>query len=226
MTEAAGNTVQQAWPIVSPGVWIDLRMSPRSAPCPALFLDRDGVIIRDTGYVADPDDVRLLPGAARLIRAANRASIPVLVITNQSGIDRGLFGWDQFAAVEACITELLAHDGASVDAVAACPFHPDHTTDFGPLHARWRKPGPGLLEALAKALNIALSRSWLVGDQERDAEAAMRAGLAGALLIERNGPAVPSRDATAKSGFLLRSTCSCDAATQALVDVGFLPSVE
>ncbi len=171
------------WPLVSPGVWLSVRRSPCAPARPAVFLDRDGVIIEEVGFAAAPDQVRLERGAARLIRAANAKGTPVVAVSNQSGIARGFFGWPAFAAVEARITELLAAEGARLDAVAACPFHPETTPGYGAVEAHWRKPGPGMLLALAERLNLRLDRSWLVGDRASDIEAARLAGLAGSVLV-------------------------------------------
>ena len=171
------------WPIVPPGIWLDIRMVRAEIPGPALFLDRDGVVIHDRDFISTPAEVALLPGSATLIRAANSAGIPALVVTNQSGIDRGLFGWDAFAAVECRIAALLAAENAVVDATVACPFHPDFTPGYDEAHAHWRKPGAGMITAVSDALGLALCDSWMVGDQPRDIEAARRAGLAGAILI-------------------------------------------
>jgi D-glycero-D-manno-heptose 1,7-bisphosphate phosphatase len=171
------------WSIVPPGIWLDIRAARAAEPRPALFLDRDGVVIHDRGFITTPAEVALLPGAAALIRAANAAGAPVLVATNQSGIDRALFGWDAFAAIEARIAALLAAAGAAVDATAACPFHPDFTAGYGAAHAHYRKPGAGMLFALSEALGLTLSESWMVGDQPRDIEAARNAGLAGGILL-------------------------------------------
>lgn len=129
-------------------------MAPAAIARPALFLDRDGVIIRDTGFPSAAATVVLVLGTAAIIKAANAAAVPVLVVTNQSGIDRGLLDWDDFAAVEARIADLLAAEGAATDATAACPFHPDHTAGYDKTHARWRKPQPGMITALAERLNI------------------------------------------------------------------------
>jgi len=151
-------------------------------PRPALFLDRDGIIIRDTGFPSEPAEVALVAGATTLIKAANSACVPVLAVTNQSGIDRGLLGWDDFAAVEARIADLLTAEGVATDATAACPFHPDHTAGYDKSHAQWRKPAPGMITTLADRLNIDLPGSWLIGDRLRDVEAARNAGLAGGIL--------------------------------------------
>jgi D-glycero-D-manno-heptose 1,7-bisphosphate phosphatase len=204
----------QAWPIVAPGIWLDIRVSPLAMPRPALFLDRDGVIVHDTGYLSDPAKVALVPGTAALIRAANAVGVPVLVVTNQSGIDRGLLDWVDFAAVEARIADLLAAAGATTDATAACPFHPDHTAGYDKTHARWRKPGPGMITALADRLKIDLPGSWLIGDQLWDIEAARNAGLAGGILT--GDPIRPDRalelDNLAQSGFTPHAARSADAA--------------
>jgi len=168
---------------MQPGIWLEIRMEPLANPRPALFLDRDGIIIRDVGYLSDPAEVVLVPEAAALIMAAQAAEVPVLVVTNQSGIDRGLFGWDDFAAVEDRIAQLLAAAGTATDATAACPFHPNHTAGYDETLALWRKPREGMITALADRLNIDLPGSWMIGDNLRDIEAARSASLAGGILV-------------------------------------------
>lgn len=204
----------RARPIVAPGIWLDIRRAPLAVPRPALFLDRDGVIVHDTEYLSDPAKVTLIPGTAALIRAANTMGVPVLVVTNQSGIDRGFLDWEDFAAVEARIADLLAAAGAATDATAACPFHPEHTAGYDKMHARWRKPGPGMITALADKLNIGLQGSWLIGDQLRDIEAARNAGLAGGILT--GAPLRPDMalelDNLAQSGFTSLAARTADAA--------------
>jgi len=176
--------LKQSWPIEAEGVWIDVRSPRRAAPCAVLFLDRDGVVIEDRNYVGDPKDVALIAGAAALIAAANAADVPVGIVTNQAGIDRGLYGWDGFAAVTRHIDELLAREGARIDAIAATPFHPEFTKGYGAQHARWRKPGPLMILTLAERLNADRAQSWLVGDKDIDMQAAKAAGLAGAILVD------------------------------------------
>lgn len=181
-------------PIVAPGVWLQTHSARDGAPGPCLFLDRDGVIVEERHFLSRPADVRLLPGAARLIRGANRAGVAVAVVTNQSGIDRGYYGWTEFAAVERTIAALLGAEDAALDAVAACPFHPDFTPGYDGGHDRWRKPGPAMLTAVAERLNLDLARSWLVGDRAIDVEAARNAGLAGAIHV-RSGHGAGEREA-------------------------------
>jgi histidinol-phosphate phosphatase family protein len=129
----------------------------------AAFLDRDGTIIEDTGYVADPNAVRLLPGAAEAIARLNHAGMPVIVVTNQSGIARGLLDETAYAATVRQLDALLAAGGARVDGHYHCPHHPDLT---GPCECR--KPGPLLYRQAAADHGLHLARSWWVGDRLRD----------------------------------------------------------
>lgn len=174
---------KRTWPLNADGIWIEVRHVPLRTPGPVLFLDRDGVINEDRHYVGDPAEVALIPGASELIREANNNSVPVAVITNQSAIDRKMFGWRDFAAVIARIDELLAASGARIDAISACPFHPDVTPGFSARHAEWRKPGPRMIQELAIQLNADRTRSWMIGDAASDMGAAEAAGLAGGILI-------------------------------------------
>jgi D-glycero-D-manno-heptose 1,7-bisphosphate phosphatase len=171
------------YPLNIDGVWIEVRHVALATPGPVLFLDRDGVINEDRHYVGDPEEVALMPGASELIREANNNSVPVAVITNQSAIDRKMFGWRDFAAVMARIDELLAVSGARIDAISACPFHPDVTPGFSARHAEWRKPGPRMIQELDMQLNADRARSWMIGDAASDMAAAETAGLAGGILI-------------------------------------------
>lgn len=167
------------------GVWSQV-MSPAERsqkPRPALFLDRDGVINEDVGYLHRPEEIRLITGAAESIAGANRLGIPVVVVTNQGGIGLGYFGWADFAAVQDRLLDLLAAKGAHVDAVFASPYHPRGNEPFGHPDHPSRKPNPGMLLAAAEWLAIDLGRSWMVGDHARDVEAAKRAGLAGAMHV-------------------------------------------
>lgn len=177
------------------GCWAELLRPVAAGPLrPALFLDRDGVVVAERHHLRRPEDVALLPGAAGLIVAANRAGWPVVLITNQSGIARGLFDWAAFTAVQNALTGQLAARGATLDMVLACPFHPSHP---------WRKPAPGMLLEAARHLPLDLARSWIVGDKADDLAAGRAAGLRqGAHVMTGHGPA-ERRAATrlAGSGF-------------------------
>ncbi len=143
----------------------------------AVFLDRDGTIIEDTGYLADPAAVRLLPGAAPAIARLNRAGVPAIVVTNQSGIARGLLDESAYAAVARRLDALLAAQGARLDADYHCPHHPDLT---GPCECR--KPGPLLYRMAAAEHGLHLADSWWVGDRMRDVVPAERLGGRGILI--------------------------------------------
>jgi histidinol-phosphate phosphatase family protein len=133
-------------------------------PRPAIFLDRDGTIIRDTEYLRDPEQVELLPGAAKAIRRLNDAGWPVIVVTNQSGIARGLLTEQDYERVRMRVDKLIADEaGARIDASYHCPHHPDFT---GPCDCR--KPGTKLCGDAAAAHDLDTMRSWYVGDRMRD----------------------------------------------------------
>jgi D-glycero-D-manno-heptose 1,7-bisphosphate phosphatase len=149
----------------------------------ALFLDRDGTIVEEIGYLSRPQDVRLVPGSAALIAAANRAGMPVIVVSNQSGIGRRLYGWDDFVAVQHRMLELLAAEGAAIDAVFACPHHADAEDQWRHADHPARKPNPLMLREAAGLLSIDLAQSWIVGDRATDLAAGRNAGLQGGLLV-------------------------------------------
>jgi D-glycero-D-manno-heptose 1,7-bisphosphate phosphatase len=138
---------------------------------PAMFLDRDGVIIENAHYLARLSDIRLIPGAAEAIRRLNIAGIPVVVVSNQSGVARGYFPESFVRETHAYLDDLLARQGARVDCWCFCPHHPE----FG-LDCPCRKPKPGMLLAAARERTLDLSQSWLIGDNVTDLQAGASAG--------------------------------------------------
>ncbi len=143
-----------------------------------VFLDRDGTIIEDMHFISRPDDVRVLPGAAEAIARLNREGIPVVVVTNQSGIGRGYFGTEEYEKVNERIAAELARADARIDAVYHCPHAPD-----GNDPCPCRKPGTALFaEALAR-FGIPGSRAAFVGDKVRDVSPALPFGGTGYLLV-------------------------------------------
>ena len=144
----------------------------------AVFLDRDGTIVEDPGYLHQPGQVRLLPGAGAAIHRLNQAGWRVITVSNQSGIARGLYDATAYAAVQTRLTELLAADDARLDGAYFCPHHPDFT---GPCECR--KPGVLLFREAAAALGLDLARSVWVGDRVSDVEPARKLG-GRALLVE------------------------------------------
>jgi D-glycero-D-manno-heptose 1,7-bisphosphate phosphatase len=166
------------------GVWGEVLRLPRTpALRPALFLDRDGVIVEEVGHLRRAEDVRLIAGAAAVIAAANRADMPVVVVSNQSGIGRGLFGWEDFAAVQQRMLDMLEAEGALVDAVLACPHHAEAEPPYRYADHPSRKPNAGMILAAARLLPIELSRSWIISDRASDLAAGRNAGLQGGLLV-------------------------------------------
>jgi D-glycero-D-manno-heptose 1,7-bisphosphate phosphatase len=145
-----------------------------------LFVDRDGTIIREAEYLSDPDAVELLPGAADALRAFARAGYAVIVVTNQSGIARGLYGEAEYRAVAAEVERQLAEAGVEVAGAYHCPHHPDYT---GPCDCR--KPAPGLFLRAAREHGLRLDGSIFVGDRLRDVQPGLAAG--GRAFLVRTG---------------------------------------
>jgi len=139
-----------------------------SRPRPGILLDRDGTIIVDHGYIGTIDRVEFIEGAADAIAGFNRAAIPVAVVTNQSGVARGLFRLEDVAVVHRYIADRLAERGAHIDLFIYCPYHPAGVVDAFARSSEDRKPGPGMAKAAAAALNLDLTASWVVGDRPED----------------------------------------------------------
>ena len=157
------------------------------SPVPAVFLDRDGVLIVDSGYPHLEEHLVLIPGAADAVRRLNALGYLVVIVTNQSGVARGLFSEDQMHAFNALLVRRLAAKGARIGAVYACPFH-DEAQDprwFHPDHPD-RKPNPGMILKATAEHGIDLARSFLIGDRQSDLEAARRAGVSGFLFESGN----------------------------------------
>jgi D-glycero-D-manno-heptose 1,7-bisphosphate phosphatase len=168
-------------------VWCEIlrpRAVARLRGRPALFLDRDGVLVEEVGYLHRPADVRLNPGTARAVALANQRGLAVVVVTNQAGVGRGLYGWPDFAATQARIQSELAAAGAALDMVLACPFHRDARPPYRHADHPDRKPRPGMLRRADQALGLDLGGSWIVGDRAGDLAAGRAAGLAGGLHLD------------------------------------------
>jgi len=149
---------------------------------PAAFLDRDGVLIEDSGYPHRPEHLRLIPGAAAAVRRMNQAGYLTVIVTNQSGVARGLFSEEAMNAFNDLLITRLAEEGAIIDAVYSAPFHPKA------IEARYRhpdhpdrKPNPGMLLRAIEEHDLNPTQSFIIGDQTRDLQAGERAGVAGYL---------------------------------------------
>ncbi len=144
---------------------------------PAVFLDRDGVIIDEVNYLARVEQVRVIPGAAAAIRRLNAAGIPVVVVTNQAGVARGYFPESQVAVVHDHLSKVLADEaGARIDHYDYSPFHPTEGVGEYKRDTDCRKPNPGMLLRSAAKLGLDLGGSWMVGDKLSDLQAGAAAG--------------------------------------------------
>ncbi len=143
---------------------------------PAVFLDRDGTIIREVDYLRSVAQLRLLPGAAAAIRRLNNAGFMVIITTNQSGIARGLLTEADLSKINAVLCKRLSARGATIDAIYYCPHHPEIGIPPYRRRCQCRKPAPGMLLRAAKDLQLDLSHSYSVGDSERDLAAGRKVG--------------------------------------------------
>ncbi|MDP6343469.1 MAG: HAD family hydrolase [Alphaproteobacteria bacterium] len=162
-------------------VWRQALSPARRAP--ALFLDRDGVVVVETGFLHEIAKTELIDGAARSIARANQRGLHVVLVTNQSGIGRGYYGWAEFNAVQEKILADLAGLGARIDGVCACPHHPQGKGVYRQADHPDRKPNPGMLLKAQRLLDIDLAASWIVGDRVDDIGAGRNAGLAGGVHV-------------------------------------------
>jgi histidinol-phosphate phosphatase family protein len=163
-------------------------MTRASGDCrPAAFLDRDGTLTVERGYVIDPNDLELERGAAEAVARLNAEGVLTVVVSNQSGVARGLMTEEDLAAVHGRLVQLLGRGGAALDGAYYAPNLPGAAVpalgrDFG-----WRKPGTGMVETAVRDLDIDLSRSAVFGDQRTDIELARRLGIPGVLVRTGKG---------------------------------------
>ncbi len=170
--------------IGSDGIWAEIVTPPTTGgERPALFLDRDGVVVEEVYNLHSAGDMSMIPGAAEIIAEANRANVPVVIVTNQAGIGRRYYDWPQFAEVQDAIKRELDLAGVHLSAIFACPFHADAHPPYRHDDHPCRKPNAGMLVKAARALSIDLSRSWMIGDRAIDVRAARNAGCEGAMHV-------------------------------------------
>jgi D,D-heptose 1,7-bisphosphate phosphatase len=142
----------------------------------AIFLDRDGTLIEDPGYLNHPDQVVLLDGVAEALIELRGMGYKLIVVTNQSAVARGIITEKILGDIHDRLRQLLAEKGAYLDEIYYCPYHPDGVVPKYSKESELRKPDPGMLLAAAEDMNIDLSQSWSIGDSSRDIEAGLRAG--------------------------------------------------
>jgi len=150
--------------------------SPRAA---AVFLDRDGTLIRDVGYLSHIDQLEILPKVPEAVCLLRAVGLKVVVVTNQSAIARGLLGETELALIHAELRRRLGQKGAFLDGIYYCPHHPTEGLGLYRAACACRKPNPGMIEQASLALRLDPSISYLVGDQRTDMELAFRIGAAG-----------------------------------------------
>lgn len=153
---------------------------------PAVFLDRDGVLIRDVHFLAHPESIEVLEGVPAALHALEQAGFLRPVVTNQSGIARGLLDEAALTSIHRRLDDLLSGEGASVDGYWHCPHLPGAGPE--PDDCDCRKPAPGLLEQAARSLGLDVGRSWCVGDRPRDLLAGAALGIPGILVRRADDP--------------------------------------
>ena len=159
----------------------------------AVFVDRDRTLIDDPGYLSDPAAVKLLPGVDSALRMLSAAGYKIVVVTNQSGIARGLLTEETLGRIHAELRRQLGQSGIHLDGIYYCPFHPEGVIEKYTTESDLRKPQPGMLLRAAKELDIDLSESWMVGDSVRDVEAGQRAGCK-TIRLRTSGPQLPGEE--------------------------------
>ena len=159
----------------------------------ALFLDRDGVINEERGYVYRPEEFRFIDGVFDACRSAIRLGYRLVVITNQAGVARGYYSESDFESLNQWMLERFEEQGVKIDGVYYCPHHPQAGKGVYGVECECRKPRPGMLKTAARELQIDLSSSVLVGDKISDIEAGRRAGLRRCILV-RSGHSVDESD--------------------------------
>jgi len=146
----------------------------------AIFIDRDGTIIKDKGYITDVSFVELIPGSAQAINGFHSLGFIVVLVTNQSAVGRGYITENELVEIHKRTKQLLSQEGSFLDAIYVCPHHPDEECSC-------RKPKPGLVRKACKDFNIDITKSYIIGDQKADIELGEKEGISSILVLTGYG---------------------------------------
>jgi D-glycero-D-manno-heptose 1,7-bisphosphate phosphatase len=160
----------------------------------AVFLDRDGTIVVERGYITVPDKIELIPGVAEAIIRLRAGGWKVFVATNQGCVGKGMITEEELGAINFRMVSMLGAEGAELDGIYVCPHHPDGSVPDYTMECDCRKPRPGLLERAASENGLDLSQCVMIGDTLRDLEAARSAGARGILVLTGHGSDTVSQD--------------------------------
>ncbi|MHC4131600.1 MAG: D-glycero-alpha-D-manno-heptose-1,7-bisphosphate 7-phosphatase [Planctomycetota bacterium] len=166
----------------------------------AIFLDRDDTLIEDPGYISDPDQVKLLGGVSEALSQLRSMGYKLVVTSNQSGVARGIVTEEVLCNIHERLEQLLAEQGAYLDKIFYCPYHPDGVIKKYRKESDLRKPNPGMLLKASEEMDVDLSESWVIGDSNRDIEAGLRAGCK-TILIEPPSENVGLKENEIKTDF-------------------------
>ena len=182
------------------GLWSELISKNKNLENrPALFLDRDGTIVRYEEYLHDPLKIKINNNICSLIRECNLINIPIIEITNQSGIGRGKYSWNDFNKTEKEIRKILSMQDAQINMLCACAFHQDAKNTYRIKEHSWRKPNSGMIEEAVSIFNINLQKSWIIGDSISDIQSGFNAGIKGGILYNNK-----DKSFNPKSNFIIK----------------------
>jgi D-glycero-D-manno-heptose 1,7-bisphosphate phosphatase len=152
-----------------------------------IFLDRDGTINEESDYLSSPLDLHLIPGAAEAIREANESGFKVVIITNQSGIARGILTEERLSEIHSALVSTLAAEHATIDGIFYCPHHPDFGEPPYRAACDCRKPGTGMIDAAVKRFGIDIGKSFVIGDRMIDVQTGNNSGATSILVLTGYG---------------------------------------
>jgi len=153
----------------------------------AVFLDRDGTVIEDVGYMESPNQIKFITGSIEAIKSLNEAGYKVVVVTNQAGVARGIVTEDMLQTIDKTLHKWILNGGAYLDGIYYCPHHPEYGVYPYKQVCECRKPAPGMIKKAEKDLKIDLSQSFMVGDKATDVELGKRIGIKSVLVLTGKG---------------------------------------